>query len=276
MAKRNENSLAELEQLLGHTFHRPELLLRALTHRSFVYEAAGIKPGDATPRRRDPSLDNEQLEFLGDAALGLLVAESLCQHFPGSSEGELTQMRASLVSRRHLGKVGTRLNLGQWLRLGMGLENRGRQNATLAANAMEAVIAALFLDGGIETARQFVEREVLAEALPGLMESVHSEAEGVGGQGSFPGAVGDYKTALQELVQSESLGKPRYVVVDESGPAHQRVFSIEVCLDGEGAEFGALAQASASRKKQAQQEAARQAVARLHELGIGVGDRKSG
>ena len=200
-------TLPELEQLLGHSFQRIDLLEVALTHRSFVYDASVTQQeGDLA----DPSRDNEQLEFIGDAALGLLAAEAMCRRFPTSREGELTRLRASVVSRKHLGQVGTRMQLGRWLRLGHTAEkNDGRSNATLFANTVEAIIAALYLDGGIEAARRFVEEEVMAGVLPGLEQSL------AGGE-LFSGAVGDHKSALQELLQSQGAGRPAL-------PAHRRI-----------------------------------------------------
>ena len=239
----------ELERVLGHRFARPELLTLALTHRSFVYDSSpnGRVPGVVS----DPSQDNEQLEFMGDAVLGLLAAEALCNRFPALREGELTRLRASVVSRRHLGQVGTRLGLGRWLRLGHTAEkNQGRSNAALSANAMEALIAALYLDGGLDAARRFVEEQVLAGALP---ESVSA----IAAQGEFSGSVGDHKSALQEMLQAQGLARPVYTTLAESGPDHRREFRVEVRLDGEAA---GLAQAAGMTKKQAQQEAARLAV----------------
>ncbi len=254
----DQDELAALEGLLGHSFHQPHLLALAMTHRSFVYDKGAPAEGEDLA---DPSHDNEQLEFMGDAALGLLVAEALCNRFPGLREGELTRLRANLVSRRHLGEVGTRLNLGRWLRLGHTAEkNDGRKNAALFANAMEALIAALYLDGGLEVARAFVEREVLAGVLPGLERSITEETA----SGGFSGAVGDHKSSLQELMQAENMGRPEYVLISESGPDHRRVFHVEVQLNGE-----TLAGAEGHTKKQAQQKAAQLAVTRLRERGFG-------
>ena len=242
-----EATLADLERKLGHRFVRPELLTQALTHRSFVYDIPGSKQG---ADQADPSRDNEQLEFLGDAVLGLVVAEALCRRFPGSREGELTRLRANLVSRRYLSEVGMRLELGRWLRLGPTTEaGGGRSSAGLASNAMEAVLAALYLDGGLEAARMFVEREVLAK------DAEEIEA----------GAKRDAKTILQEAAQAQNLGRPLYVEAGESGPAHRRVFRVEVRLEGPGAAFGILGEAEGSSKKQAQQEAAQLALAKLAE-----------
>ena len=248
--------IEELEEMLGHRFQRPDLLTLALTHRSFVYDQVVL---DGTDDRADPSHDNEQLEFMGDAALGLLAAEALCRRFPASREGELTRLRASVVSRSHLGKVGTRLGLGRWLRLGHTAEkNAGRTNAALFANAVEAVIAALYLDGGIEVARRFVEDHVLDGAFPELEESL---ARGE----RFSGSVGDHKSELQEMLQATGRGRPQYRLVGESGPEHRRIFRVEVRLDGDADELDALAAADGSTKKQAQQEAARLAVAQLRQ-----------
>jgi len=275
MARRNQTKSAEssgpgaaapadeLEAILGHSFQRPELLTLALTHRSYVYDAEPSGQAATTSQAlnlADPSLDNEQLEFLGDAVLGLLAAEALCQRFPGSREGELTRLRASVVSRRHLGEVGTQLALGRWLRLGRTAEqNQGRSNAALFANAVEALIAALYLDGGLPAARRFVEEKVLAGALP-EMERAVIEGKGVKGD-RFNGVVGDFKSALQEILQADGARKPLYRLLSESGPDHRRVFRVEVRLDGDGG--AALAEAEGSTKKQAQQEAARLAVAKL-------------
>jgi ribonuclease-3 len=256
-------SPAKLEAILGHTFKQTELLTLALTHRSYVYDAELSVQATAANQGlnlADPSLDNEQLEFLGDAVLGLLAAEALCQHFPASREGELTRLRASVVSRRYLGEVGTQLELGRWLRLGRTAEqNQGRSNAALFANAVEALIAALYLDGGLPAARRFVEERVLAGALPEMERAV---TQGRGTRGDrFSGVVGDFKSALQEMLQADGARKPQYRLLSQSGPDHRRVFRVEVRLDGD--ENTALAEAEGSTKKQAQQEAARLAVAKL-------------
>ncbi len=257
---------AELEQLLGHTFARPELLTLALTHRSFVYDASSTPGARTSEALADPARDNEQLEFLGDAALGLLAAEGLYRRFPASREGELTRLRASIVSRKHLGHVGTRLDLGRWLRLGLTAENNGsRQSAALFANAVEAIIAALYLDGGLEVARRFVDLHILTPALPELERSL-------AGTNTLSGAVGDHKSALQEMLQASGIGRPEYRLISETGPDHRRIFRIQVVLDPNlaashpSALTGILAEADGPSKKQAQQEAARLAVARIHSL----------
>lgn len=241
----------ELETLLGHRFARPDLLTLALTHRSYVYDAGLTIAAGADPA--DPSQDNEQLEFVGDAALGLLAAEALYRRFPNQREGELTRLRASVISRKHLGEVGVRLGLGQWLRLGQTAErNAGRDNPALLSNVVEALIAALYLDGGLEAARAFVEREVLANALP---ETAPTLAPGE----QFSSTVGDHKSALQEMLQAQGRPRPEYRLAEESGPDHKRLFRVEVWLGG----ADAVSDAAGTTKKQAQQEAARLAVGKL-------------
>jgi ribonuclease-3 len=248
--------ITELESLLGHHFVRPELLELALTHRSASYEAlAGLNASATSEAVSDPARDNEQLEFVGDAVLGLLVAEALYRRYPGSREGELTRLRASVVSRRYMGEVGLRIGLGRFIRLGRGEETSGgREKPALLANALEAVIAALYLEAGMEAARRFVEEHVLAPAIPQLENAL---AEG----DTFSGAVGDHKSALQELLQAQGLGQPRYILTGQTGPDHRRIFRVEVRV--EGTEGPPLAEAEGPSKKVAQQEAARLAFAHL-------------
>jgi ribonuclease-3 len=234
--------------LFGHRFKQPDLLTWALTHRSLAYET---NP-ETLP---DPGSDNEQLEFVGDAVLGLVVAESLFRLFPGSREGELTRLRASLVSRRHLGQVAVRIDLGACLRLGRGEEQSGgRQKPALLANALEAVIAALYLDGGrdggLEAARAFIEKHIIEPALPDLHLAMQASD-------TFSGAIGDHKSALQELLQATGAGQPQYVLTAQSGPDHQKRFRVEVRVEDGAGGSRALAESEGSTKKQAQQEAAR-------------------
>ena len=240
---------SELERLLAHTFTRPELLTLALTHRSVVYDVGLTLAASADPAH--PSQDNEQLEFVGDAVLGLVAAEALFRNFPTQREGELTRLRASVISRKHLGGVGTRLGLGRFLRLGQTAES-SRHNPALLSNTVEAIIAALYLDAGLEAARAFIEREILAEALaapPGVLAPGEQ----------FSSVVGDHKTALQETLQAQGRPKPDYRLIAETGPAHQRLFRIGIWLEGSGP----IAEAEATTKKQAQQQAAQLAVAHL-------------
>jgi ribonuclease III len=236
--------------LFDHIFQRPDLLTWALTHRSLAYET---NP-DTLP---DPAADNEQLEFVGDAVLGLAVAESLFRRFPASREGELTRLRASLVSRRHLGEVAARIDLGSLLRLGRGEEQSGgRKKPALLANAIEAVIAALYLDGGLAAARAFIEKHIIEPALPDLHLALD-------GSKTFSGAIGDHKSALQEHLQATGAGQPHYVLTDQSGPDHQKRFRVEVRVDDKSGGSRALAESEGTTKKQAQQAAARLAFERL-------------
>jgi ribonuclease-3 len=249
--KSGQGAPRQLESILfDHEFVSPELLERALTHRSIAYETS-------PEALNDPSADNEQLEFVGDAVLGLIVAEALLRRFPGSREGELTRLRASLVSRGHLGKVAARIDLGSHIRLGRGEEQSGgRQKEAILANALEAVIAALYLDGGLEPARSFIVRHIIEPALPDLHQALSSGD-------TFSGAIGDHKSALQERLQAMGVGQPEYVLMSQTGPDHQKRFRVEVRVgDGAGGSR-ALAESEGTTKKQAQQEAARIAFARL-------------
>jgi len=250
--KRTGRTLSDavMSNLFDHRFRQPDLLTWALTHRSLAYET---NP-ETSP---DPASDNEQLEFVGDAVLGLAVAESLFRLFPRSREGELTRLRASLVSRRHLGEFAARIHLGDLLRLGKGEEQSGgRQKPALLANAIEAVIAALYLDGGLDAARSFIEKHIIEPALPDLHLALKAGD-------TFSGAIGDHKSALQEYLQAAGAGQPQYVLTAQSGPDHQKRFRVEVRIeDAEGISV-ALAESEGSTKKQAQQEAARLAFERL-------------
>ncbi|MBS1800498.1 MAG: ribonuclease III [Acidobacteria bacterium] len=248
--KSTRESIGTPSALFGHEFKRPELLTWALTHRSLAYETGP----ETLP---DPRSDNEQLEFVGDAVLGLAVADGLFHRFPHSREGELTRLRASLVSRRHLGAVAARIGLGEMLLLGRGEEQSGgRQKPALLANALEAVIAALYLDGGLEAARNFIERHIVEPSLPELHGALSA---GV----TFSGAIGDHKSALQEHLQAIGAGQPQYVLTAQSGPDHKKLFRVEVRIpDGQGG-TRALGESEATTKKQAQQQAAHIAVERL-------------
>jgi ribonuclease-3 len=236
--------------LFDHRFARPDLLTWALTHRSLAYETN-------SEALADPASDNEQLEFVGDAVLGLAVAESLFRRFPHSREGELTRLRSSLVSRRHLGEVAARINLGALLLLGRGEEQSGgRRKPALLANALEAVIAALYLDGGLDAARAFIEKHIIEPSLPELNLALQSGD-------AFSGAIGDHKSALQEHLQATGAGQPRYVLTDQSGPDHQKRFRVEVRIEDKAGNSTILGESEGTTKKQAQQEAARIAFERL-------------
>ena len=239
------------EPLTGHSFRDPALLKLALTHSSLAYEKNMALSVKAAQGRSAPA-DNEQLEFVGDAVLGLIVAESLYRRFPHLREGDLTRLRSSLVSRKHLGEVAAAIKLGEHLHLGKGEERTGgRRKPALLANALEAVVAALYLDGGLSAAAAFVDQYVVQPALPALATEI--------GEG---GAIGDWKSALQEHLQATGAGHARYSVTAESGPDHQKCFSVELRLEKDSSST-LLGSATAATKKEAQQKAAQAAYERL-------------
>jgi ribonuclease-3 len=250
-----EATLSQLENALGHSFIMPELLVRALTHRSLVnQQAAGEQAPESGQEVAAEAGGNERLEFLGDAVLGLVVAEALFLAHPEWQEGELTRVRAQLVSRQHMAEVALAIGLGSHLRLSRGEERAGlRRRSTVLSNSMEAVIAALFLDGGLKPVRAFVHRCVMGEAVEQLARELRSGA-----------ALGNYKSALQEHLQAARAGSPAYRVKSESGPGHRRRFLVEVRLKpDEGGPGKPLARGMGSTKKNAEQDAARRALDRL-------------
>ena len=235
--------LENLETALGRRFQNRELLLRALTHSSRVHESQAVE-------LPDPSSDNEQMEFLGDAVLGFLVSESLVARFPSYPEGRLSKLKAHLVSAAHLYEVARRIELGQYLFLGRGEEmSGGRDKRTLLVNCLEALIAALYLDGGIEATREFVNRWIFVDA-----EGEAFEQEILGAP------IVDFKSALQELAQARKLPQPRYVIVKERGPEHSKTFTIEARV---GRDW--IGQAEGLSKKSAAQNAAREVLSKLME-----------
>ncbi len=266
--------LAELEAALGHHFAVPDLLVRALTHRSLANEQAlhdaqqdhvgGVTQivkttvGKITLKQAG---DNERLEFLGDAVLGLVVAEALFSAHPDWHEGELTRIRAQLISRQYMAQVAETIGLGSHLRLSKGEDKSGlRRKSTVLSNTMEAVIGAIFLDGGLEPVRAFVRRQVLGETVEQLAQELQSGA-----------ALGNFKSALQEHLQAERAGTPVYRVKSESGPGHRKRFLIEVRLKAEAGEPGTpLARGVGTTKKRAEQDAARRALERLLAGGPGA------
>ena len=255
-----EAVLAELEAALGHSFARPELLVRALTHRSLANERATSEKALASGKIKAASPgDNERLEFLGDAVLGLVVAEALFLLHPEWQEGELTRVRAQLVSRQHLAEVAAAISLGSHLRLSRGEDKGGslRRKSTVLSNTMEAVLGALFLDGGLEPVSAFTRRWVMGEAAEQLAEQLRSGA-----------ALGNYKSALQEHLQATHTGTPVYRVKSESGPDHHKRFLVEVRLKtADTAPGKQLARGMGSTKKHAEQDAARRALDRLNAVG---------
>lgn len=233
--------LEELESALQHRFTDRELLEQALTHRSLAHEQGSSEPQGE---------DNERMEFLGDAVVGLAAAECLYRRYPELKEGELTRLRGALVSRRHLGQVGKQLNLGKHLRLGRGEERcGGRTKAVLLANAMEAVLGAVYLDAGMDAARRVAERVVIDPWAGALHEQLRTGA-----------AIGDFKSALQEVIQARKQGQPDYLITAETGPDHHKQFFVEVRSEGR-----LLASGTGRSRKLAEQDAARLALDALAE-----------
>ncbi|MBZ5655497.1 MAG: ribonuclease III [Acidobacteriia bacterium] len=236
-----------LEESLGHHFQRRELIEQALTHSSQAREVEAL---GASPRAGD----NELLEFLGDAVLGLVTTEALYQRFPGFQEGHLSKLRAHLVGQRHLLRVAEQLQIGHYLRLGRGEEKSGgRTKATLLVDALEAILAALYLDGGWPVARDFILRVIVDPEL------AHMKLE----TSAMP--VMDFKSALQERLQASGKPQPVYALVKEEGPEHKKMFTVEIKLtEPEIAEF--VARAQGTTKKRAEQEAARQVLEHMSTL----------
>jgi ribonuclease III len=238
-----EREISALENALGYHFRRRSMIEQAVTHSSQAREQESQQAGENKYKVND----NEQLEFLGDAVLSLVTSEELFQRFPQFREGELSKLRAHLVSERHLIRVAQRLELGHYLRLGRGEEKSGgRSKTALLVDALEAVLAAVYLDGGFDVARDFVLRNIVAPEL----ERMAREGE------TLP--VTDFKSALQETLQSLGLAQPAYVLVDEAGPEHRKTFTVEARLNMKGKTPELVGRAQGSTKKNAEQEAARQ------------------
>ena len=222
--------IKDLENAIGYRFRDISLLRNALSHSSYANE-----------RWHNSLMSNERLEFLGDSILGMVVAEYLYRNFPDRPEGELTRMRADMVCERALANVANRLGLGQHLLLGHGEERfGGRGRDSILADAVESVIAATYLDGGMEAAVAFIRKFILCDVPAERMRNA------------------DYKTALQELVQQKKSQTLSYALVGESGPDHDKKFVVEVSLNGQVVGSG-----TGSSKKRAEQEAARVAIEKL-------------
>jgi ribonuclease-3 len=222
--------IKDLEQAIGYRFKNISLLQNALTHSSYANE-----------RWHNSLLSNERLEFLGDSVLGMLVAEYLFRTFPDRPEGELTRMRADMVCEQTLAAAAERIGLGQHLLLGHGEEQGGgRKRNSILADAMESVIAASFLDGGLQAALGIVKQFILVEVPVNRLHNV------------------DYKTALQELVQQKKNQALSYALVGQTGPDHNKEFAVEVMLNG-----SVVGKGVGTSKKRAEQDAARAAIARL-------------
>jgi ribonuclease-3 len=242
-----ERDITALEQALGYHFQRHEVVERALTHSSQAREQEAQHAGE----NKYNVSDNEQLEFLGDSVLSLVTSEELFQRFPHFREGELSKLRAHLVSEKHLIRVAQQLELGHYLRLGRGEEKSGGRGKTaLLVDALEAVLAAIYLDGGLDAARGFVVREIVSPEL------VRMQQEG----GTLP--VTDFKSALQEATQGLGLPQPSYVLVQEAGPEHNKTFTVEARLNAKESKSPAefVGKAQGSTKKTAEQDAARQVL----------------
>ena len=219
--------IKDLEAAIGYKFKNITLLQNALTHSSYANE-----------RWHDSLKSNERLEFLGDSVLGMLVAEYLYRTFPNRPEGDLTRMRADMVCEKSLARIAENLSLGEYLLLGKGEEQSGgRDRASILADAVESVLAACFLDGGMAAAEGFVNRLVLSSVPASSMKNV------------------DYKTALQELVQQKKNQQISYRMTGESGPGHNKEFSVEVSLNET-----VIGKGVGSSKKRAEQDAARVAI----------------
>ncbi len=216
-------------------FENRELLLRALVHRSFAYE------------NPEPGADNETLEFLGDSVLGLAISHLLLDLFPGCDEGELSRLRSSIVNERELAQIASTLELGDYLLLGKGEQiSGGRQKPSLLANALEAVLAAVYLDGGLDSALQ-------------LVRTMFGDYLGNRGEAQLLKTLDkDYKTQLQEITQARLKLTPLYRLESEQGPDHDKTFFMRVEVGDR-----VLASGSGKSKKEAQQEAARKAMAEM-------------
>jgi len=227
--------IKDIQATLGYVFEQETLLYEALTHRSF-----------SQTQEQTNAQHNERLEFLGDAVLGLVISESVITIFPTFTEGALSKTKAGLISRATLAKAAERLKLGQWLRLGRGEEvSLGREKHSLLANALEALIGAVYLDSGLEAARTFIHR-VLAAEFTDLRDNPEMT---VGG---------DWKSRLQEWMHSHDGTSPRYRLVQESGPDHQKVFAMTVEFRG-----NVMGRGEGRTKKEAEQHAAEQALAQV-------------
>ncbi len=225
--------LEELERVLGYTFLKRDILRDALTHKSYLNEMRNLEKEGGTQ-------DNERLEFLGDAVLDLVMSEHLTVTYPHSSEGDLSKMKARVVSEASLARVAKRLGLGTYLRLGRGEERtEGREKSSLLADALEAVIAAVYFDGGFETARSLILR-TFREELDRLKQR----------EGDI-----DYKTELQEWCQRKLDVLPVYRVQGESGPDHQKLFEVRLTIRGRDLGMG-----RGRSKKEAEQRAAKEAL----------------
>jgi ribonuclease-3 len=226
-------SLCDLEDLLGYSFRNQALLSQALTHRSFVNEHA-----------EENLRNNESLEFLGDAVLGFLISSRIFRHYPELTEGELSKIKAYLVSAANLIKLAKKIRVGEFIRISRGEEKTGgRTKRAIIVDAYEAIIGAIYLDGGVEAASGFVGRQI-EEFLQGLNPKQLT--------------YGDFKSALQEQLHNLGRPEPVYRVVNEIGPDHRKTFVVQVIIHDE-----VIAESTGRTKKEAQQSAARLALEQI-------------
>lgn len=243
-----------LEEAIGYAFRKNDLLKQALTHASYARELESQSAAGGLPA---VAFDNEQMEFLGDAVLSFVVSQELFRRFPEYEEGELSKLRAHIVSARRLLHPARELSIGEYLLLGRGEERSGgRSKSALLVNALEALIAALYLDGGLEVAQHFV-----------LQKIVEPELVEVQKHGSERLPVMDYKSALQEAIHASGRSQARYVMVKEEGPDHRKMFTMEAHIPPSPAGGDAfVCRSEGSTKKAAEQGAARLAWERLQSM----------
>jgi ribonuclease-3 len=247
--------LSKLEAAIGHEFNNRDLLELALTHSSFARESESQQ--SAKGEEIDVN-DNEQLEFLGDAVLGLVTSQELFERFPQYQEGQLSKLRGYLVSEKHLIFAAKKLKIGKYLRLGRGEDmSGGRDKTALQVDALEALVAAMYLDAGLDVPRTFILEKVIGLELRKLSRR----------RADTPLPVTDYKSALQEVTHSMGMEQPSYVIVREHGPQHSKTFTVEVRLRRDhGSRPIYTAQAQGSTKKKGEQAAAQDALEHLQTL----------
>ena len=232
--------LEELERCLEYHFTNPALLQQAITHKSYLNET---REGIQSSAIGGLGGDNERLEFLGDAVLDLVISQDLLLNHPATPEGDLSKMKSRMVSEMALAKVARRLELGQYLLLGRGEEmTQGRAKPSLLADALEAILAAIYLDGGLEVTGRVIQR-IFKDDIDDLLKTE---------------ALTDYKTELQEICQRDFEILPTYTVLSESGPDHQKTFEIQLSI--KGTIYG---RGVGHSKKEAEQQAAREALEKL-------------
>lgn len=237
--------ISSLEQEIGHTFARRELLEQALTHSSLASEHSPAIP------------DNEQLEFLGDAVLGFVTSEELFRRFPEYSEGKLSKLRAHLVSAHHLVRAAGELKVGLYLRLGRGEEKTGgRTKPAVLVDALEAILAALYLDAGLASAREFILCRIVGPELERMAGESHGHKT----------ALSDFKSYLQEVLQAEGCRAPEYILAAQHGPDHRRTFTVDVRIYNRSGECVLTVRGEGTTKKRAEQMAAHKAVTEMESL----------